>query len=285
MRGWFVAFCLVGIASSNTYAADLGEEVLRAPDDAVLRGSNFAPPPPTFFNWSGFYVGGQAGYAASGMDFGTSTRDLVAYILRNTTVEEVLQPSTWTTLPRNSTNGGAFGGFVGFNTQWDEAVLGFEVSYNHTSLASSGTDSMSRYQIVGTTRYDVSLSSTASLEITDYASFRGRAGYAMGQFLPYMTVGAVVARANVMRSATVTESETDVTDPNNPIHLGGLGPITKTDVKNGTFIYGFSGGLGMDVMLLPNIFARGEWEYVRFQNISGITANINSARVGLGVKF
>ena len=37
---------------------------------------------------------------------------------------------------------------------------------------------------------------SSSLKLTDYATFRGRAGYAFGQFLPYAFVGAAVGRMN-----------------------------------------------------------------------------------------
>ncbi len=41
----------------------------------------------------------------------------------------------------------------------------------------------------------------------------------------------------------------------------------------------------MDVALLPNVFVRGEWEYIAFAPVGGIRSNINTGRVGLGVKF
>ena len=46
-----------------------------------------------------------------------------------------------------------------------------------------------------------------------------------------------------------------------------------------------SAGLGMDVALLPNMFLRGEWEFVAFAAVGGIRSNINTGRVGVGVKF
>ena len=41
----------------------------------------------------------------------------------------------------------------------------------------------------------------------------------------------------------------------------------------------------MDVAILPNVFLRGEWEYVGFAQVGGIRTNINTGRVGIGVKF
>jgi hypothetical protein len=36
---------------------------------------------------------------------------------------------------------------------------------------------------------------------------------------------------------------------------------------------------------MPNVFLRGEFEYVRFAPLSGIVASITTGRVGAGVKF
>jgi opacity protein-like surface antigen len=48
-------------------------------------------------------------------------------------------------------------------------------------------------------------------------------------------------------------------------------------------IYGYSAGLGVDVMLIAGLFMRAEWEYVRFS--SSIDTQINTVRAGLGYKF
>jgi len=39
------------------------------------------------------------------------------------------------------------------------------------------------------------------------------------------------------------------------------------------------------VKLLPNVFLRGEWEYIAFSPVSGNRSSINTARVGVGVLF
>jgi len=37
--------------------------------------------------------------------------------------------------------------------------------------------------------------------------------------------------------------------------------------------------------LTPNIFLRGEYEFVKFQEVAGTTIEINTARIGAGFKF
>jgi opacity protein-like surface antigen len=48
-------------------------------------------------------------------------------------------------------------------------------------------------------------------------------------------------------------------------------------------IYGYSAGLGVDMMLYHGLFARAEWEYVRFT--TSVDTSINTVRLGLGYKF
>ena len=66
-----------------------------------------------------------------------------------------------------------------------------------------------------------------------------------------------------------------------------LGTFTgsASDAKDNAFAGGFVAGLGMDVLLMPNVFLRGEWEYVAFGTIGGVRTSINVARAGLGLRF
>ena len=60
---------------------------------------------------------------------------------------------------------------------------------------------------------------------------------------------------------------------------------TKTESQANAIAYGAAAGLGVEVSILPNMFLRAEWEYVQFAPIHDIQVNINSGRVGLGLKF
>ena len=44
-------------------------------------------------------------------------------------------------------------------------------------------------------------------------------------------------------------------------------------------------GLGTEVMLFGNVFARAEWEYIRFTTVKNMPSNMNSGRLGVGYKF
>ena len=53
--------------------------------------------------------------------------------------------SNWEVLPPvRSTSGAGLGGFVGYNMQWQDIVLGFEANYNHVPLQASPADSEER---------------------------------------------------------------------------------------------------------------------------------------------
>jgi outer membrane immunogenic protein len=252
-------------------------------DDDVLRGSFVSDPSPGFVRWDGLQAGVTMGYSNLNSDFGNGTSGQVAYILRNSLLEAEAAPSTWTTLPSNTTNATQFGAFIGYNMQWSELVVGFDLGYNRvSSLEASATDSIYRYVTTsdGVT-HSVLVESSASLKLVDYATFRARAGYAFGQFLPYAMIGAAVGRFNYSTTATVTDYQSPAPPPpsGNPFRQG------DSDNKDNAFAAGFLAGLGMDVAVLPNIFVRAEWEYIAFAPVNGIRANLNTGRVGAGVRF
>ncbi|MGB7858590.1 MAG: hypothetical protein WBL48_22155 [Pseudolabrys sp.] len=109
--------------------------------DWPLRGSLA---PPTYVRWDGWQFGVEAGWGNFRSDFGNSTGPLVAFILRNTIQESEFAPSTWTTLPSNTTNGPVFGGYIGYNMQWDQLVLGVDLGYKYANIATGANDSISR---------------------------------------------------------------------------------------------------------------------------------------------
>jgi len=232
--------------------------------------------------WDGINFGAQLGLTSIDTDFGNSTGQEVAYILRNTTLQSEIAPSGWTTLPHNVSNGRTYGAFLGYNMQWDQLVLGVDAAYNRTtSLQSSESDVISR-QVTPSDNvtHVVTIWADATNRLIDYATLRGRAGYAIGQFLPYAFGGAAVGRFNYTSSATVK----DVWTPSGGTAVT-FGPLTQSDAKDNAVVGGFTLGLGMDVALLPNVFLRAEWEYVGFAPTNGIRSGINTGRVGVGARF
>jgi len=261
-------------------AAGFGRASAADLDDSYLRGGFTEEKAPDYVRWDGLVFGATIGRSNMSTDFGTGTSSQIAYILRNSTLEDEAQPSSWTTLPKDVTSSNQFGGFLGYNWQWDELVVGAEIAYNHpSSLDSKASDSIDR--IVTTSdgvTHDVLLQSQASLKLIDYATVRARAGYAFGQFLPYGVLGVGIGRFDYSVSATVTDHQSGA-------FTGTFGPVTQTDAKNDVIDAGFVMGLGMDVAVMPNVFLRAEWEYIIWAPVNSIKPSLNTGRVGIAVRF
>lgn len=265
-----------------------------ADDFAVLRGTQTAT-----YHWGGIYGGVQGGDSSGNVNFGNAASSQIAYILRQTAIEQDQNISSWTVLPSANANSLSYGGFVGYNTEWEDLILGLEVNYNHVSLSTSSSDGLSRSFTDSTNLpaghhyyYTVTVGANSSLTLTDIAEFRARAGWEAGIFLPYAFGGFAVGRANFSTSATVSytafdtpDVQTPPTPPLTPLPNLAFGPATQTNGQNNALLYGFAVGLGTDVALAQNIFVRGEVEYVRFAPLNGLLVAVTSARVGAGLKF
>ncbi|MGC1779144.1 MAG: hypothetical protein WBB34_14450, partial [Xanthobacteraceae bacterium] len=179
---------------------------------------------PSVPKWSGFYAAGQIGYSSANANFSNAAAPGVSFILRNTTIEEDEDLSGWDVLPSERSSGGAgFGGYVGYNMQWEDVILGLEANYNRVSLKTSSADSEERSFVDSDNIpsghhyfYDATVSEQASMEITDIATFRARAGWAFSNYLPYGFVGFAVGRANVSNNASVQYTAVDYPDPTTP---------------------------------------------------------------------
>ena len=262
------------------------------PPDFTLRGSETPTlGEPTYPNWSGFYFGAQAGRSFASADFGNADSSLISYILRDTELQSVVP--NWTTLPQASTGGQSYGGFAGYNIQWGDVITGLELNYNHLGLRTGATDSEGPVIVPGATQpdgstvqYAVTVQSSASVSITDIMTARARAGWIYDRLMPYAFVGLAVGRADVTRYASVTGTKTVTPTTGAPVTGTLVLPSNpQTDTKAGQIAYGITAGLGVEVGLLPNLFFRGEWEYVAFNDMDNVKVQTNTARVGLGLKF
>jgi len=253
----------------------------------ALRGSLVTGP--AYMNWRGVYGGAQASYNNGDVDFGSATAPLTNFILRDSSLLNTV--SDWTTLPNGTNTNSSFGGFIGYNWQWDDMVIGLEGNYSRTRLNQSSADSLSRSFIDNnqappgfTYTYNMTVAGNSTVTLTDLATFRARAGWAVGTLMPYGFIGFAVGRADVTSTATVsgTRDEFDgVTTTNVVLAL----PGPQTNARKGVFAYGGAVGLGFDWALTQNLFLRGEYELVQLNDIEGIEMRINTGRVALGLKF
>ncbi len=248
-------------------------------DNLPLRGSLAGGP----VRWDGVYLGAHGGSSVLKTNPTTGVAPLIAFILRNTVIENEFSPSSWTTLPSTTSNGTSYGGFIGYNYQMDQLVLGFDIGYSRPKQLQTGVIDSIHRSVTTSDGYfnDISIDGQSTARLVDYATLRGRAGYAVEQFLPYGMLGLAVGRFNITNSATVNVVSTD---PLGVMPTLGLSE-TRSEGKNNAFAVGFLAGAGVDIAVLPNFFLRGEWEFIAFAPVNGITSNINTVRAGAGVRF
>jgi outer membrane immunogenic protein len=251
--------------------------------DWPLRGSV----EPSYVRWDGWQFGVLAGYGNMNADFGNSTSPLVAFILRNSTLENEAQPSAWTTLPASSTNGPVFGAFLGYNWQWSELVVGWDLAYKHPSILQSSTgDSLERlFTTSDLVQHDVTITASSSFKLVDYAALRARAGYAVGQFLPYAAVGVAVGRFNYQTNVNVNDAMTWTGPAPTPPGLPSTFQQSASAGQSNVFVAGVAAGLGLDWAVTPSVFVRGEWEFAAFAPVNGTRSNTQIGHVGVGVRY
>jgi outer membrane immunogenic protein len=239
--------------------------------------------------WAGIYIGGAVSYSNAGGDFSNTTQAPLAYSLRELTLESEQQPSSWPVLGQANHSATGFGGFAGYNTQFERLVLGVEADYDQANLSLIAPNTpISRLTSAGGNTYAVTITGGGSVTDLDFGTLRARAGWALGNFLPYGFAGLAVGHANVNISATVFGQEnppatgaclSSNTPPCTPFSF------TGTAGKNGEWMVGFTVGGGLDVALTRNVFLRAEYEYVQFAPIANLVVDVNTVRGGLGIKF
>jgi outer membrane immunogenic protein len=268
----FLLTAVITVVATGAQAADM-------PD--FLRGS-LIPVAPAPVNWQGFYIGGQGGYGSSDENFSGANATMLNALLDHNVIQQ-MQVSQWNLgLGKQSSRSSAYGAFAGYNWQWDDAVLGVEASYVHGSfggMSSANKELVSGSALSDSLFHDVAVNSSAAISISDMATFRGRAAYSFGCFLPYAFGGFALGNADITHSVVVNDAiSTTINGPFEP-----LVPLSATDAVHNHLIYGYTAGIGVDVNLVGGLFARAEWEYVRFT--STVDTSINTVRAGLGYKF
>ena len=281
MRTWVLAAMMV-VTAQGALAADM-------PDLPVLRGFVNDGPRTTRTVWEGFYVGGQGSFSWAESNLTSVNNVLLSDFATN------FGP-LWSSLSfpfpgfqplgRAQVSGATFGGFVGYNAQWDDAIIGIEGNYSRTKLktSSGGREQVANIATAGGYLYQNFSTSQASLTVNDLATLRVRGGWAAGCFMPYAFAGLALGDSDLAQIVTARVARS-VVDPNNldPNARPGIPLTVETRDSVNRLTYGYTFGVGSEVMLLSNVFARAEYEYVRL--VRPIEVNVNTIRGGLGYKF
>src|SRR5439155_19774137 len=111
-------------------------------------------------------------------------------------------------LSRGSAVAAGGGAFLGYNTQWQDLILGVEATYTHTNLNTTAPSTpVGRF--FPDVNTGVTVGASGNLDLTDFGTARGRAGYVVGNFLPYGFIGMAVGRA-VTTASTVQQTSNGV---------------------------------------------------------------------------
>ena len=92
---------------------------------------------PSATRWDGFYIGGHAGISVPGIDFTNNTNDV-----RTLAGLAGIASPTATPLGNQDSTSKHFGGFVGYQQQWDGAIIGVEGNYNWLDKSLTATNSI-----------------------------------------------------------------------------------------------------------------------------------------------
>jgi opacity protein-like surface antigen len=225
---------LVGLASLTLFdisAATAADFPVKAPPR----------PPAPLYDWSGFYIGGHAGYRWADASFSGS----------GYTVQSFPGFGTGDVPASNASfrpNGGLVGVQAGVNFMISPSVLaGFEGDWSWASAKRSIASTVAGELTDG---LGFISQSAPELELTWQATIRGRLGVVNGPWLFYGTAGVAFIHARWSETAALIFE--DLVPPR---------AATWTDRKT---LAGFVGGVGIEYMYAANWIGRIEYLYENF---------------------
>lgn len=217
MKPYLLASVALVTMSTPLLAADLAT---RYPVKAM---------PPAVFSWTGFYVGGNVGYA--GDSFSADALLFDALSVNNLVSYDGSGTASITS------SGFIAGGQVGYNYQFaNNVVVGVE-----TDLQWSGIEGRADAALDATSILIGSANVGASIDY--FGTIRARLGYAFDRFLPYVTGGAAYGRTAASGDAVI---------------LG----VGSTSVSAASDSWGWTVGAGAEFAVTNNWTVKAEYLYV-----------------------
>ena len=227
----------------------------------ALAGTAFAAdlpthaPPPVYvapvFSWTGFYVGGQLGYAW-GKDNGN-----VYSILNETGLDTIIGvfDSFSSTQSQLSPSGAIGGAHIGYNWQINQFVLGVEANVDATNYhAQQNIFSVASFPDGSS---DIGLFNN-QIRSTIQGAFRGRVGWAWNNWLFYGTGGVAFTDATTQYRTGGIYSVSSIF-PNFPLASLPIGFDSRTRE-----LVGWTAGGGIQYAFTPNWIFGVEYRYSDF---------------------
>ena len=212
-----------------------------------------APPPPLVWNWTGFYIGANAGLAFASTNFADP---FGASVFGDT----VRSP------------GSMAGGQIGFNWQAPGWQWVFGVEADGDAISSDGTSTCFAASAL-------TVNATCRVRPQSVATLTGRIGYAMSPtdelhniapigVLPFRSATLIYGKAGVARAGDQIDMAT-----NNDL-AGFAGPAIASNSTNTTF-WGWTVGFGIEQALSAAWSLKVEYDYLGFPSR---TSPISAAR-------
>ncbi|ARN81065.1 TonB-dependent siderophore receptor [Methylocystis bryophila] len=199
-------------------------------------------------NWTGFYLGGQAGYGWGDNHGAYNYSTPIGFVAPIGVVGAGALS--------HDAQGVIFGAHAGYNRQFEsDLVLGLEASVDGATLM--------RRETVGATNASADQAVLTSMVQSDIqGSLRGRAGYAFGRLLPYVTGGLAVGHFGTQSDLAGGASSTP----------GAYLPPTyvgfATHGLDWTTRLGWTVGGGAEWAVSDHWSIRGEYRYSEFGSVS-----------------
>ncbi|GLS42257.1 outer membrane protein [Methylobacterium brachythecii] len=294
----FLALTALG-SMSTARAADFADDYLRGPE--------YEPVTTQVIDWSGFYIGGHGGYSSSAFGFTNSFQPIVANALRSTTIESEMNASSLLSAHAVRKDGVSYGAFAGYNMQFDDTVIGVEFDYSRFDITGTTADAISRTRLLSDGYLSTAnLAGIARTKLEDLGTIRARVGYAIGDFLPFVTGGFAIGRASISDKVGIQTYSYDRTTylsnvaSGQTAYVGRFGYSSFDQANPGAgipfapsiygtsktkVVGGFTLGGGVEYAITSNILLRGEYQYVLLNDFDGHKVNVNSVRGGAAYKF
>lgn len=218
--------------------------------------------------WTGFYVGGQLGYAFGGDVF--EDDPFVASI--DTNGDGIIDAADGSfAFTREDDEGFEAGIYVGADVQIDGFVLGVIGDLNYIDLDG-------QVRVVDNAGPTDVFTATADLDW--YATLRGRAGYAIGNFLPYVHGG--LAYSNVEIDGAYDHDDNPLT--------------AAVAVSGDDDLWGYAVGAGVEALVMENVSVKAEYQYTNLGDSSvdnlfvdgsssDVDLDFHTVRIGAAIRF